>query len=830
LEADNLNNEKIIFKMGENISEEQLDSDNIFVILRGKIRVIKISSTDEEKTIMFLHQGDIFDTYVKTLNFIASQDAEIYTVSKDIIFNDKEMKFKYENFINTVDQADNIIINAEINSYSTQESSQQVNLFANFNVSVNNCVDNILAFHKFPIPDKNHKVYLSKNIEDFQKQLKLFGFTVEKYYISQNELLNYKLPVILEDEKGFLHWITGKRGIFFVERFNNKSYRLNLSDKNIDQNFIILLVNPLKNRDFYNESPFNKVWYLKLFVNNWILTVQMIISSLITQIFSIGMPVFYMVIFDRVFGRQNLSALNVIAIGMIGLLVFDFLIKITRAYILAHFTEIIDKGSIKSVIYKIFSVPLSLLNKDNGREFIEKFSEITKVNQILANIILVSSMDVIFSVFVVLFLIFLHWKMALISLSPLIPLGIIIFWSVPFQKKRLLQYNKDQKENQINIIEILENNETIRSINATHIFLNKLVEKTSNSFEKNFLARFEQQSNGVFTGFIINIGSLASLYYGAHEVLGGKMSFGVYLAISMLSRSFIGSIMRLFMSLQQYQEILSSIQSLQKIFSLKDETKSHTGLCLFETKGQISFSDVSFSYHPELLPALKNINLEIKTGEKIVLTGKSGSGKTTLIRLVQKLYDPVAGFITIDNLNIKDINIENLRDILGVVLQKTGMFSGTIRDNIILGNPYVSTELLLEILSLTQLDTALMKLPKGLETDVISMGANLSNGLIAQIALSRVLIMNPQILIIDNALSALDISLQSIIFRRLFEKYRHSTCLFVTDLVQVHQEADRIIVLHEGQIIEQGRYTDLIQLKGHYYYLHANNLIERQYV
>jgi len=827
---------KITLEIGESIPEEQIVPNNLILILNGRIRVLKMLSTGEEKTIILLNDGDIFDIHVNTLKFTASVETEICLISQDIAFQDHDLKIRYERLTKIIDQADNIVNKSvfktadqtEVVKLEQNELIRESSSIEDIHSSAENCIAQALSFYKHPIPDIHDEIFNVNNVEGLQKHIELTGFRTEKYFLTWAQLLNSRYPLILEDEKGIFHWITSRRGNTLIEKIKGEYHRFMTDAKYFENNFSVISLKPIKNKDISKTDPFSNAWYFGLFYSNWFLTVQMIFSSIMVQILTLGMPIFYMVIFDRVFGRQNLSALDVIAIGMVGLLAFDLFIKMLRSYILAHFTEIIDKQSIEISLHKIFSIPLSMANRDVVRGFMDRFGEIVRTNQILATTFLISTLDVLFSFIVVVFLFYLHWQMALVSISPLIPAAVLIFWTGPRQKGRGIVFNKSQKQNQSKVIEILENNETVRSINATHILLNNLIEKTYESFERNFKARFDQVSSGTLLGFITSLGSLATLYFGAYEVLEGKMSFGIYLAINMLGRSFVGSIMKLLTSLQQFQEATNSSSQLKALFQIEDEKeRSNEGIYLSEVSGHINFVDVCFRYQAELPLVLNNINLDIRPREKVILTGKSGSGKTTMIRMLQRLYDPVSGYVVLDGLNIADISLDNLRSTIGVALQKPGIFAGTIRENLTLGNSYASMETILEATSLTQLDQFLLKLSSGLDTQVLSMGANFSGGQIAQIALSRILIINPKILIIDEALSALDLSLQGSIFTKLFEKFKNSTCIFVTDYIPAHQQADKIVVLHEGQIVEQGKYADLIKTGGYYYHLHARDLMLR---
>ncbi|MFH0701985.1 MAG: peptidase domain-containing ABC transporter [bacterium] len=813
------------FSIGESISEDLLKSDDLLAVLKGKIRVLKTSNSGQEQTVLCLLSGDIWNPAMYSLGFLASEDVEICQIPQNLA---KEEPYLIEQLNKT-----QIKINQALESFDKFDESLEKNT-SNYIYEENITQDNtnnteilrqIFDFYKYSQAKKNF--YKINSFDELQKKLETLNFKVKKQYYRWNKLLNAKFPLVLEDDKGILRWIVDKKGNTLLEERENEFIRFIPENEALLNKFnaLTILSAPCK-KEFKFCNPFSTSWYLKLLINNKLLTAQMIFSSFLVQIFTLGMPLFYMVIFDRAFGRQNLSTLDVMAIGLGIVLIFDFFIKLIRSYILSHLLESIDKISIETLLKSVLTVSFTELNKEIARNFSNRFSELVKVNQIFINTIMISSLDAVFSIFVVFVLLLINFKLALISLAPIIPIGIITFWSSPKQKKRILKFSQSQSQNQLKLSEILENNETVQSINANnHIFKNFL-NKTNESLKNNFSARFDQIYSGTSLSFISNVGSLITLYVGAHEVLEGKITFGIYLAINMLSRSYIGTIQKLLSSLQQFFEATDSIQQLKNIFSNKKICEDGTQkIFLNKLSGHIACHDLCFRYQQELPLVLNNLNLEIRPGQKIILTGKNGSGKTTLIRLLQKLYEPASGYICLDGYNFTDIDTVNLRNNIGVALQKPGIFSGTIRENICLGNQNAGLETILEAISIVQLNELLIRLPKGLDTTVVSMGANLSGGQIAQIALARVLLMNPKILIIDEALSALDFSLQAKIFSIILEKYKNNTCIFVTDYIPVHKRADRIVFLHEGHIVEQGTYNELVKLKGYYYNLHSNGLI-----
>lgn len=221
---------------------------------------------------------------------------------------------------------------------------------------------------------------------------------------------------------------------------------------------------------------------------------------------------------------------------------------------------------------------------------------------------------------------------------------------------------------------------------------------------------------------------------------------------------------------------------------------------------------------------LDRVNFHIKSGQKVIITGRSGSGKTTLLRLLQRLYDPTEGYIKVDDYNLSDIELRSLREQLGVVIQKPALFHGTIRDNVALGRPESTFKEIVEASNLAELDNFLLDKKEGFDYPVLHKGVNLSGGQQARVAMARVFLKKPSILVLDEALNALEPTMKASILQKLWMGYRDKTCLFVTDFLPAHQKADLIIVLNEGRVVEQGTFKELMQNKSYYYYLHRFQL------
>lgn len=804
------------FSQGKRINGFEGASDRICFVKSGKIRILK-PSDEGDYTVSFINEGELWDFTVDDYKYLASEATVIFEILLDEVLKREGFKKAYDFYVNKLDELRNTNNQREKVPFQNIEGFESTSTGLSGSFKPSDILDAVFEYYKFP--NKNHNCPI-ESLEDLRNLLKDLDFRAVSRKAEWKELLNTNFPFVLENKDGGLIWITGRKGNALIEGLTNE--RFLPEDVSPNEKLNLLKIERAPRSDVVEkEEPFSTLWYMNLYKRNADITLQMVIASFLVQLFALGMPIFYIVIFDRVFGRQNISALDVMSVGMIMILTFDIAVKTVRSFVLANFLENIDKLSFKSFLKRIFALPLDMVSGEI-KNHIEKFAEISKINYAYAYTTLLSSLDLGLSLIMVVILFMLNVKLAFISLSPIIPIALIVFFIMPMQKARLMQSGKNQRNSQIKLQEAVSNIETVKSVSAEWTMMNSIGKNVNEYVEKDFMSRFSNISGGNLLGTVGSLGYLATLYFGAYEVLMGHTTYGVYLAISMMGRNFIGSFQRMLTSFQQFQETMPLRQELKKLYTIalpsEDEGR---GIFLRNIKGDIEFSDVYFRYSQDSNFILNNVNLSIKQGEKIVLTGKSGSGKSTLIRLLQGLYKPVSGEISIDGYNIQTIDHELLRYSVGTVIQRPAIFSGTIKENIMLSTPDSSMENLLNAVSLAKLDSFISKLPNGLNTNLISGGLNISGGQAAKVALARVLITNPDILIIDETLNTLDFNEQMSIFKYLLERYKHKTCIFVTDFLPAHQWSDRIVVLNEGFVAEEGKYSDLISSKGYYYHLYS---------
>jgi ATP-binding cassette subfamily B multidrug efflux pump len=326
---------------------------------------------------------------------------------------------------------------------------------------------------------------------------------------------------------------------------------------------------------------------------------------------------------------------------------------------------------------------------------------------------------------------------------------------------------------------------------------------------------------------IANLGQAAILYFGGQQIISGTLSFGEYQKFTMY-------LMYVFFPLGQLGFIISQMSqagaSANRVFEIMDAksdvTNKPDAIVMPASQGRVEFQDVTFSYFGSEDAALKKVAFQAEPGQTIALLGATGSGKSTIINLIPRFYDPSEGKVLIDGLNVRDVTLESLRSQIGIVLQDTTLFSGTIRDNIAFGRPDAPQE---EIEAAAQAASAheyILSFPNGYETKVGERGTTLSGGQKQRLAIARALLMNPRILILDDSTSSVDSVTEYEIQQALTQLMKGRTSFVIAQRISTVRNADQILVLDKGALAAQGKHDDLMETSELYAEIYNSQLIE----
>ncbi|CAC7314671.1 SAV1866 family putative multidrug efflux ABC transporter [Staphylococcus aureus] len=321
---------------------------------------------------------------------------------------------------------------------------------------------------------------------------------------------------------------------------------------------------------------------------------------------------------------------------------------------------------------------------------------------------------------------------------------------------------------------------------------------------------------------VTDIGPIIVIGVGAYLAISGSITVGTLAAFVGYLELLFGPLRRLVAS---FTTLTQSFASMDRVFQLIDEDydiKNGVGAQPIEIKqGRIDIDHVSFQYNDNEAPILKDINLSIEKGETVAFVGMSGGGKSTLINLIPRFYDVTSGQILIDGHNIKDFLTGSLRNQIGLVQQDNILFSDTVKENILLGRPTATDEEVVEAAKMANAHDFIMNLPQGYDTEVGERGVKLSGGQKQRLSIARIFLNNPPILILDEATSALDLESESIIQEALDVLSKDRTTLIVAHRLSTITDADKIVVIENGHIVETGTHRELIAKQGAYEHLYS---------
>ncbi|ELV59761.1 type I secretion system ATPase family protein [Escherichia coli 99.1753] len=542
----------------------------------------------------------------------------------------------------------------------------------------------------------------------------------------------------------------------------------------------------------------------------------MLTVSAFIQFLALITPLFFQVVMDKVLVHRGFSTLNIITIAFIIVILFEVILTGARTYIFSHTTSRIDVELGAKLFRHLLALPVSYFENRRVGETVARVRELEQIRNFLTGQALTSVLDLFFSV---IFFCVMWYYSPQLTLVILLSLPCYVIWSLfisPLLRRRLDDKFLRNAENQAFLVETVTAINTIKSMAVSPQMIatwdKQLAGYVASSFRVNLVAMTGQQGIQLIQKSVMVI----SLWMGAHLVISGEISIGQLIAFNMLAGQVIAPVIRLAHLWQDFQQVGISVERLGDVLNTPVEKKSGRNI-LPEIQGDIEFKNVRFRYSSDGNVILNNINLYISKGDVIGIVGRSGSGKSTLTKLLQRFYIPETGQILIDGHDLSLADPEWLRRQIGVVLQENILLNRSIIDNITLASPAVSMEQAIEAARLAGAHDFIRELKEGYNTIVGEQGVGLSGGQRQRIAIARALVTNPRILIFDEATSALDYESENIIMKNMSRICKNRTVIIIAHRLSTVKNANRIIVMDNGFISEDGTHKELISKKDSLY-------------
>ncbi|MGG6294012.1 peptidase domain-containing ABC transporter [Leptolyngbya sp. AN02str] len=570
------------------------------------------------------------------------------------------------------------------------------------------------------------------------------------------------------------------------------------------------------------QKRFGLSWFWPAIQKHKRVLIEVFVASFFVQLFALANPLMIQVIIDKVIVQNSIETLQVLGVFLLVIAVFEAVLGALRTYLFVDTTNRIDMALGSEIIDHLLRLPLRYFEKRPVGELATRINELENIRSFLTGTALTVVLDAVFSVIYIIVMFIYSWQLTLVALAT-IPLFVVLaVVASPIIRNQLRAKAERNAETQSYLVEVVGGIQTVKAQNLELRSRWQWQDRYARYVSAGFKTVLTSTTAGSASTFLNQLSGLLVLWVGAYLVLQQELTLGQLIAFRIIAGYVTSPLLRLAQLWQNFQEVGLSIERLSDIVDSAPEAdeQDRLNIPMPAVKGSVKYENVSFRFNPSGPLQLNNVSIEFEPGSFIGIVGQSGSGKSTLMKLLPRLYDVEMGRILIDGYDISKVELYSLRQQIGIVPQDTLLFDGTIQENIALNAPDASGEEIIEAAKVAAAHDFIMGLPNGYNTRVGERGASLSGGQRQRIAIARTVMQNPRLLILDEATSALDYDSERRVCLNLAEAFRGRTVFFITHRLSTIRNADLILMMDQGSVVEMGKHDELMSLKGRYYCLY----------
>ncbi|MBF0108018.1 MAG: type I secretion system permease/ATPase [Magnetococcales bacterium] len=556
-------------------------------------------------------------------------------------------------------------------------------------------------------------------------------------------------------------------------------------------------------------------WFWKEIIRSWYDIFQVVIASVVINLLALAVPLFVMNVYDRVVPNEAVETLWVLAIGVSLAIGFDFILKELRTYFIDAMGRNLDTLLSNRIFEKILSLipgqatvaPGAMANRIRSFEFLRDF---------FSSASLVAFVDLPFSLLFIILIAYLGGvTMAMVPLGGAVMVILLgLFFQGPLLKA-VRTYYEDTSEKQGFLVEALGQLETIKFLNMEGWMQRRwelLVDRMSMTSGRE---RLWSQFILSLAGVVGQLSYIGVIMIGVHRIMIGELSIGGMMACSLLNGRIIQPLLQITGILTRWHTARTALHSLNQLMSLAEERAPERNMLHKpDFQGSIELKNCFFRYPGQSDPVFSSLSLAIHAGEKVGITGSSGAGKTTLLKLIMGYHPVAAGSIRLDGTDSQQVHPAEIRSQIGYMDQDNIMFSGTLRDNMLLGWPEASDEGIMEVLQQVEAAPIVAANPMGLDRPVGTQGQGLSRGERQCLCLARTLLdPNRVVILLDEPTSAMSVVVENRAIQNILHHHKERTIIIVSQSPRVLQQLDRLIILEKGAIIADGPTMEVLTQK-----------------
>lgn len=536
------------------------------------------------------------------------------------------------------------------------------------------------------------------------------------------------------------------------------------------------------------------------------------LAAIFINLLAIASPIFTMNVYDRILPNKSISSLWVLAIGVSTAILFDLLLKTARAALIDHAGRKADLRISYMLFEKVLNTSLSARPASTG-EYANRVSQYEFVREFFTSNTVSTFID---TAFVFIFLLVIYAIAGWLVIVPIIAfIAAVIIGLVAQHRigKRVAASMNEASQRQALLVESISTVETIKSLRAEAYLLRKWREHSKNAANTSEKIKELSSAAANMTQFVQQLVTVGLVVAGAYAFDSGAVSTGAIIAAVMLSGRAVAPLGQLAMTISRFRQAMLSLRVLNSIMEQPEDRPDTVGFVNRPIRvGALTLRNVGFAYPGTETDVLTGINLSINPGERVGIIGRIGSGKTTFGRLVGRLYLPTTGELLLDGIDVRQYHPSEVRAAVGIVAQAGDLFSGTIKENLLMARPEATDEEIIAAAKAAGVDEFISRHPRGYDMNVGERGTNLSGGQRQAVAIARLLMTRPKIVFLDEPSGSMDLASERQLIKQLKTAFNDKTTLIIsTHRYSMLEIVDRLIVVEQGRIVADGPKEKVIQ-------------------